>query len=500
VDAISGGRSVSLGGPRQRTLLALLLLRRGEPVPSDQLIDELWGEAPPGTAPAALQNHVARLRRALGDARVVTRASGYAIALEPGELDLARFDALVERSRAVDPATRSTLLAEALALWRGTPLEGLSEVPAIAAERSRLEELRLAALEARIDADLELGHEAELVVELSSLAVSHPRREGHSRRLMLVLYRSGRQVEALDVYRDMRRVLAHDLGLEPSESLRALYLAMLRRDPRLELRPTPAEPVAAAERPMPRGRRLPAALVAALVLAVTASAAYTLVQPREGHAARPAPRGWSAHRDSFDESDADPSIWQERSSGSGSSLALVHGHLEIRFMPAARVGGSHAQVGRKLGTVCTFPGDFDAQVAFRLVRWPASNGVIVGLWALGGSFAAVYRVSDDPPGNFYAGRIEHQDLVWPNVYDDTGTIRLTRRNGLVTTAFLQMGQWETLERGPLAGPVHVAIGAVSDAAGTESPFAHKLTIVALDDFAVVTPSATCPPGSKLPGA
>jgi DNA-binding SARP family transcriptional activator len=411
LEVIDGGLTVPIGGPRQRTLLALLLLRRGEPVPSEQLIAELWGQHPPRTALTALQNHIARLRRSLGDARLVTRASGYAIALEPDELDLERFEGFVERSRVADPATRSALLVDALALWRGAPLGGLSDVAIIAAERSRLEELRLAALEGRIDADLELGREARLVVELSSLAVRHPRREGLSRRLMLALYRSGRQAEALDVYAETRRILAHELGLEPSESLRALHRAMLRHDPALEPRQPPIEPVVAPAHPASRSRRVRVALIATLVLAASASMAYTLAWPRAGSAARLAvPRGWSVHRDSFAESYPDPSTWNQIMSGSGSSEAIVHGHLELRFEPTARVGGRYAQVGGKLRTLCSFPGDFIAQVSFRLVRWPAANGVIVALWALGRGFASIDRVSERDPGDFYAGRVDHRDL------------------------------------------------------------------------------------------
>ncbi len=234
-------------------------------VAADKLIDELW-ETPPGDAHAALQNQVSRLRKVLGD-RLTTRAPGYVLRVEPGELDLDRFRAAVaEAGSTSDLAERSRSLREADALFRGAPLAGV-EAPFAAGEAVALEELRLAALEARVDADMERGRHAELVPELGGLVARHPLRERLRGQHILALYRSGRQAEALEAYRDTRRILDEQLGLEPSPALRDLERAILTQDPVLAALPVaavvlPVPPVQSAE---PRRRRPRGLLVAALV-------------------------------------------------------------------------------------------------------------------------------------------------------------------------------------------------------------------------------------------
>jgi YVTN family beta-propeller protein len=227
------GRLLKLGGAKQRAVLALLLLHANDGVPRERLIDELWGGEPPDTARTALQVHVSQLRKLLGSDRIETRSPGYALRLESGELDLERFEALVAQARGLEPAAASAALRQALGMWQGSPLGELEGQAFARRERLRLEELRLAAVEERIEADFKLGRHAELVQELERLVADHPLRERLRGQLMLALYRSGRQAEALEAYRQGQRLLADELGLEPGEELRRLEKAILAQDPEL---------------------------------------------------------------------------------------------------------------------------------------------------------------------------------------------------------------------------------------------------------------------------
>jgi DNA-binding SARP family transcriptional activator len=227
------GRLLKLGGAKQRSLLAALLLRANEVVSRDRLIDELWGASPPDTAPTALQVYVSQLRKALGRDLILTQPPGYLIRVSDGELDLHRFERLVAKARAEEPAQAARLLREGLALWRGAPLAELGDSVA-RAERARLEEQRLAALEQRIEAELALARHAELVPELEGLVREQPLRERLRGQLMLALYRCGRQADALQVYRSGRRLLDEELGLEPDDELQRLERAILNHDPLLD--------------------------------------------------------------------------------------------------------------------------------------------------------------------------------------------------------------------------------------------------------------------------
>jgi DNA-binding SARP family transcriptional activator len=234
LEVVEEGRQLTLGGPRQRALLALLLTRANEVVSDDRLIDELWGARPPRTATNALQYHVSQLRKTLGPSKaIVTRKPGYLIRVAPHELDLLRFEQLVEEARRAPADQAARLLNDALSLWRGPALADLASEPFVQAEILRLEELRLAALELRIETDLARGRHRELVGELEVLVHEHPLRERPRAKLMLALYRSGRQAEALDLYREGRRLLVDELGIEPGLELQELEKAILSHDPEL---------------------------------------------------------------------------------------------------------------------------------------------------------------------------------------------------------------------------------------------------------------------------
>jgi len=275
VEVFAEGQPLPLGGQRPRALLAYLLLHANDVVAADRLIDELWFEAPRGGV-AALQTQISRLRRLLGD-RILTSGAGYVLRVEPGELDLDRFRSLLAEAGAdSDPTERSRRLREADALWRGVPLGGL-DVPFAVVEAGALEELRLAALEDRLEADLELGHSGELVSEPSTLVAHHPLRERLRGQLILALYRSGRQADALEAYRETRRMLNDELGLEPGPALRELEQAILRQDPGLvraaATSPAPSPPVAQAARR--RVALVAAGLVTLGLVAVAAAVAWT---------------------------------------------------------------------------------------------------------------------------------------------------------------------------------------------------------------------------------
>ena len=225
LEVIDGDRAVTPSGAVQRALLAILLLHVNRVVSGDRLSDLLWGDHPPASGATALQVRISQLRKGLGEggAVIVTRAPGYLIRLDPGQLDLHRFERLVERAdrdlAANDPASAAAALQEALAQWSGQPLVDFTYAPFAQAAIGRLEELRLAALEKRVEADLALGRHAALIAELRSLTDEHPLRERLRAQLMLALYRAGRQAEALAEYQAGRRVLVEELGIEPGPDL-----------------------------------------------------------------------------------------------------------------------------------------------------------------------------------------------------------------------------------------------------------------------------------------
>src|SRR4051794_8838417 len=249
-----GSRTVSLAQGRQRLLLTVLLLHANEAVSTDRLIDALWGESPPPTAARSLHNLVSSLRKGLGDGVLVTEGHGYRMSIAGGELDSQQFAALVDQGRAAtaagDAERAASILRQALALWRGPAFADLAYEPAVSDEAKRLEELRVSALEERIDADLALGRHGEVAPELERLVAQHPLRERLAGQEMLALYRSGRQADALRVFAETRRRMVDDLGIEPGPALRRLEQAVLDQSPELGV------PDALPQRPARRSRRI----------------------------------------------------------------------------------------------------------------------------------------------------------------------------------------------------------------------------------------------------
>jgi DNA-binding SARP family transcriptional activator len=251
----AAGGLLALGSVQQRAVLAMLALQLNEAVTTDSLVEGLWGDRPPAGAINTVQVYVSRLRKALqpataaeqADAAVLRRRGvGYLLELDPEQVDLYRFRRLArEGTQALPaaPARATSLLREALGLWRGQPLAEFADLPFAQTELPALEQQRLAAVEARLKADLALGHHAGSVGELEALVVRYPLHEGLHGMLMLSLYRCGRQAEALEAYRRARRILAEELGIDPGRALRELEAAILTHDRCLDWTPPAGPPL-----------------------------------------------------------------------------------------------------------------------------------------------------------------------------------------------------------------------------------------------------------------
>src|SRR5919109_2626154 len=273
LEVLEDGKQVDVGGAKQRALLACLLVHANDVVSTDRLIDALWEDEAPETAQKALQVYISQLRKALGKERLETKAPGYRLRVEPVELDRERFEQLLAKGKP----------KEALALWRGQPLSEFAYQRFATSDIARLEELRLACIEQRVEQDLEAGRHAALVGELEGLVREHPLRERLRAQLILALYRSGRQAEALETYRETRRVLVEELGIEPSPELKELERAILRQDPALASAVVPPEPKPRHRDPPPsrsRWPRSPLLVGAAAPLFLAGVALAILATPR----------------------------------------------------------------------------------------------------------------------------------------------------------------------------------------------------------------------------
>jgi DNA-binding SARP family transcriptional activator len=285
LEAVVDGTPVRLAAEKPRALLALLLLNRNRVVSMERLVDELWGDEPPARATKALQVYVSQLRKALGPERLVTRSPGYELRVDEGELDVARFESLVAAAReqlsAGNAKAAAKGLREALELWRGPALREFRSEPFAELAAARLEDQRLAAVEDRLQAELDSGGDAARVVpELEELVAAEPLRERPRELLMLALYRAGRQADALDLYRRTRDLFVNELGIEPGPGLRELEQAVLRQDTALRApprRPRRPAPEPGAEPPPPRRQwPLVVAALAAILLATGAVAGFLL--------------------------------------------------------------------------------------------------------------------------------------------------------------------------------------------------------------------------------
>jgi DNA-binding SARP family transcriptional activator/streptogramin lyase len=276
----NGDTPVSIGGGQQRKLLAVLLVHANEPVRTATLIEALWGGRPPDTAGKALQGYVSQLRKRVGADTLETVRGGYRFRVSAADLDAARFEELLAHARRLDREPAAAHLRDALALWRGEPYAEFTYDEFAQAEIGRLEELRLSCLERRIELDLALGRDDDVVPELEALVRAHPLRERFRRQLILGLYRSGRQADALEAYADARRTLRDELGLDPGEELQSLQRAVLAHDP--SLAPPPRVEPATPRPTMARQHRGPRVAAAAGVALLAAAATVSFLLVRGG--------------------------------------------------------------------------------------------------------------------------------------------------------------------------------------------------------------------------
>jgi len=248
IEVVDDDVTVPIGGPRQRLVLALLILNVGETVSTDRLVDDVWGDQPPDAARRTAQAYVSNLRKELEAVRpetLVARSPGYVLTADPSIIDARRFEDAVVEGRSLlgtDPSAAAATLREALALWRGAPYADLAGAMALRPEITRLEELRRNAVELRIEADLALGLHGQVIGELETLVAEHPLSERFATQLMLALYRSGRQADALRVAQRTRTTLGEELGIDPSPDLRNLEQSILDHDPALDLTPAMDSP------------------------------------------------------------------------------------------------------------------------------------------------------------------------------------------------------------------------------------------------------------------
>ena len=279
LEVYDGARPLTVGGGRQRKLLGILLVHANESVSTDRLIDELWGAEPPTTAAKALQGLVSQLRKQLGSESLETVTGGYLLRVGPGETDAQEFEELLREARPLDRGSALVKLEAALALWRGPALADFAYDDFARFEIDRLEELRESCIERRIDLELALGHHDDLVPELEALVHQYPLRERLRCHLILALYRSGRQADALQAYQDARSALREQLGLDPGDELQALQKAILAHDPSLAPPPRvelPPEGSLASVQPEQPRRRLFGLITAAVGAVVLVAAAVVV--------------------------------------------------------------------------------------------------------------------------------------------------------------------------------------------------------------------------------
>jgi DNA-binding SARP family transcriptional activator len=490
IEGSSEGAPLTLGGPRQRALLAYLLLHANETVSADRLLDELWWEPPRGGV-AALQTQVSRLRKVLGD-RLVSTSGGYSLRVEPEELDLERLRGLLAEAGTLrDPGERSRVLRDADALWRGEPLAEL-ELPFVAAERAALEELRISAIEDRLAADADGGAGAALVPELSALVARYPLHERLRALLMLALYRSGRQAESLEVARETRRVLDEELGLEPSPSLRDLERAILRQDPSLDAPTTPP----AASAPRRRRRTLLVASLAAVGAAVGATAAWQelhaapVARPSAPHVypVRTAPKSdLVTLSDDFSSPTTNYAMWGVANDGTGARAVQRNGRLDLSLPRTALPGGRYDQVGVDYFTQCRFDGNFDARVRFSLLDWPTGSGARLQLaaWIFPDTNSDAARVSSSS-GERYDGNVAASWADLPTS-DRQGSLRVARRGRILTSYARSNGAWVVLKRGVARGRVMLGLQLFA----VDGDWSRQKVAAAFDDFRVTGRRPTC---------
>jgi len=480
-----GPSKFELSSGRQRALLARLLLARGRAVPTTELVASLYGDEAPSNARHALHELVSSLRRSLEpmglDALLVSARGSYRFAADPQQLDTFRFEGLLaDASGQDDPQVRAGTLQRALQLWRGPALADVQLGGEARAEIERLEEQRAAALADWLDLELDAGRYRSAIGELERATARDPFNERLRSQLMLALYRDGRQTDALRVYQDVRKLLADEMGLEPSDELRQLQRKILNHDSELR-----ANRVASGHRPRRLLRSHRAAALAALValIAGTAAAAHALMPDQSVHA---------VFFDSMRGPEIDTMVWDIESIGNGPSEVADGDGTRLTIPAHATPVDSTGALKARISTYCLLAGGFDVQVDYDLVEWSRANGVGLGLYA---AWADVVREST-PTGDYYVGA--HRTLDPPDGRprsrvrtDDTrGTLRVVRAsNRMVLYDRGGGGDWRKLYTFP--NPTPAAVPVFIELYTTARRFSHRQVEVRLKNFRVNSGLLNC---------
>ena len=452
VEVSNGQESLPLGGPKQRALLADLILNAGSIVSTAQLIDDLWGTSSPPTASHTVETYIARLRRILRDgsasAILLTRPPGYVLDVEPGQVDAFRFEQLLKDGTAAagrdDHEKAAALLRAALALWRGQAFADVAGTPFARGAARRLNDQHLLALERRIESDLMLGRAQDLVPELQALVASHPYHEPFHRQLMLALYRSGRQSEALAAFRRARALLAGELGIEPGPGLRRMEQAILRQDPELEQPPaarprhsgqpelaSPGSPPVPAASSRQRRHRRRVLIIAGLALAFAVAVAVPLTAVPGGASVPADGLGvLSASGTSVTSALAMPSALGSLAVGGGSVWATsAAGDAVYRIDPATRAITQTIAVGGEPAGIAYSSGDV----------WVAnsSDGTVSRIDGSAGQVVQMIGAGSEPTGVAASpGAVWVTDPVGSTVSRiDSSSGRLTRTIGLTSPPY-----------------------------------------------------------------
>ena len=468
---------------RQRALLARLLLARGEAVTTAELVASLYGEAHTD-ARHALHELASSLRRSLEpmglDRLLESERGSYRFAIDPKELDTCRFEALVAAAEGhEDPTMRTTVLRQALQLWRGPMLADVEIDGEASAEVERLEELRAGALADWLDLEIGAGRHRSALHELERATRLDPYNERLRSLLMLALYREGRQADALRVYQETRRLLNEELGLEPTEELRELERKILNQDPALRANGSPPRYLT---RRVLHSRRTATVALFVTVAAGAAAAAGALTGGQSVH---------SVFHDSMKGREINTKVWDIETVGNGPT-ASADGDGTLLTIPAhATPTDPSGALRARITTYCRLAGDFDLQVDYSLQTWPTASGVGIGIYA---AWADAMREST-PTGDYYTGA--HRTTDPPDgpprqrapTTDTHGTLRVVRgANRMVAYARNSEG-WRQLFTFP--NPTPAAVSVYIELYTTAQRFSHRQVEVRLTDFRVNSGSLDC---------
>jgi len=481
-----GSTTFRIPGARQRALLACLLLARGRPLATAELVESVYGTEADQRTVHSLHELVSSLRRSLEtvelDGRLRSTPGGYVLDLDLPELDVSRFETLLAEAQIEkDSEAQSDLLRRALDHWRGRALEGTEVEAAARAEVERLDELRAGALADWLDIELAAGRHQAALAELERATQLSPYNERLRAQLMLALYREGRQGDALRVYQETRRLLADDLGLEPTEPLRALERQILNQDPGLR---TP--PARRRRRSLTKRSKAIATAAALAAVAAGATAAAGVFTGRTGAA--------PVFADSMKGAEINTRVWDVETAGVGATVRADGAGALLTIPAHATPTDPSGELKAVMSSYCTLAGEFDIQVDYALNTWPGVNGAGIGMYA---AYADVIRESM-PTGEQYIGA--HR-LVDPpdgtpraviSTSDTRGSLRIVRSPNRMIEFVRGRGAWRQVYS--FRDPTPAAVSVYLELWTNAQRFAHRQVEAQLTNFRVNTGNLQCPTG------